>query len=254
MIFVRTSRAAGGRWYESPRRCGEELAQLHISGTFPRPSEDVVARFGRLGVADVGEAMDGHNLMQLIAVVSGARVAGPATTFLTPPGQNLALQVAVEVARPGDVVVGSGLGSPTALWGMTVTVAARARGIAGAVVDGCARDIADIRNEQFPVWCASVSARGARKDVFGAVNVATVCAGVLVRPGDVVLADDDGVIVVPLEDAEEILTRAEERRGQEEEMVPRLRSGATPFQLLGLSELLAGKGVTIDGSESRQPS
>ena len=219
---------------------------MQVSGAFPRPDQDIVDRFARLGVADVGEAMDGRNLLELAGVVAGARVAGPATTFVTPPGQNLALQVAVEVARAGDVVVGSALGSPTALWGMTVTIAARSRGIAAAVVDGCARDVADIRANEYPVWCASVSPRGARKDVFGRVNVPIVCAGVAVRPGDVVLADDDGVAVVPLEDAGAVLARAEERRRQEQEMVPQLRAGATPFQLLGLREILASRGVTID--------
>jgi 4-hydroxy-4-methyl-2-oxoglutarate aldolase len=226
---------------------------VQVSGAFSRPDPELVARAGRVGVSDVGEVMDRPGLLRLNAVLAGARVAGPATTFATPPGQNLALQVAVEVARPGDIVVGTAEGSPTALWGMTVTVAARGRGIVGAVVDGCARDIADIRAEQFPVWCASISARGARKDVFGAVNVPIVCAGVRVRPGDLVLADDDGVAVVPLEQLEDVLARAEERRQREEEMVPLLRSGATPYQLLGLSESLAEKGVTIANELTSPP-
>jgi 4-hydroxy-4-methyl-2-oxoglutarate aldolase len=226
---------------------------LQVSGAFPRPDQELVARAALLGVADVGEVMETPGLMQLDAVVAGARVAGPATTFATPPGQNLALSVAVEVARPGDVIVGTAAGSATALWGMTVTVAARGRGIAGAVVDGCARDIADIREEQFPVWCACISPRGARKDVFGAVNAPIVCAGVTVRAGDLVLADDDGVAIVPLEQLEDVLARAEERRRSEQEMVPLLRSGATPFQLLGLSESLAEKGVTIEDETSSAP-
>jgi 4-hydroxy-4-methyl-2-oxoglutarate aldolase len=226
---------------------------MEVSGSFPRPDQSLVARFGQLGVSDVGEAMDSRNLMDLRGIVAGAHVAGPATTFVTPPGQNLALQVALEIARPGDVIVGSAHGSRTALWGMTVTMAARGRGVAGAVVDGCARDIMDIRNEQFPVWSAGISPRGARKDIFGAVNVPIACAGVSVRPGDIVLADDDGVAVIPLEEAEAILERAEERRGKEQQMVPLLRSGSTPFQLLALAEVLASKGVTISSSASRPP-
>lgn len=224
-----------------------------MTGAFERPDRELVVRAAQLGASDIGEAMAGRNVMTLTSIVAGARVAGPATTFLTPPGQNLALQAALEVARPGDVVVGSAGGSATALWGMTVTLAASARRIAGAVVDGCARDIADIREERFPVWCASVSPRGARKDVFGAVNVPIVCAGVLVRPGDLVLADDDGVVVVPLEEAEDVVARSEERRSRELEMVPLLRSGSTPFQLLGLAESLSEKGVTIEDSEGGTP-
>lgn len=226
---------------------------MRVSATFKRPDRQLVERFGLLGVADVGEAMEGRNLLPLTGVVAGATAAGPATTFVTPPGQNLALHIALEVARPGDVIVGSAQGSQTALWGMTVTVAAGARGIAAAVVDGCARDVADIRADGFPVWCASVSPRGARKDVFGAVNVPIVCAGVVVRPGDVVLADDDGVAVVPLEEAEDVLALAEERRRKEQAMLPMLRAGATPFQILGLDALPALRAVSLDIATDRPP-
>jgi 4-hydroxy-4-methyl-2-oxoglutarate aldolase len=193
----------------------------------------------RLTAASVGEVMHGLGIMAptLRSRTPGRTVVGPATTCRTIAGSNLAIHRALAAAAPGDVLVLTATGgSATGLWGGMVTRSAVARGIAGVIADGAVRDTRDILAAGLPVWSAEVSPRGAAKHDPGEVNVDVVCGGVLVRPGDVVVADDDGIAVIPAAIAQDILAQAREREVREERACERLDQGESTFEVLGLSE------------------
>src|ERR1700682_112731 len=228
--------------------------RVTVSASFPRPSEAMIARFRGLGSATVGEALAGRNLMSpdIRPVFVGCSVVGPATTCIVEPFDNLSMHLALQVARPGDVIViATRLRGSTGLWGGLTTASAVARGIAGVVADGGVRDTADIARARFPVWAAAITPRGASKQAFGSVNQPVSCGGVVVAPGDLVIGDDDGVVVVPQDLIATVITAAESRATKETALRTKLSAGATPFEHLGLHETLRAIGVEIqepDGS------
>jgi len=202
-------------------------------------------------VATVGEAAGLVQVMhsRIRALLPNVRIAGAATTCACFPGDNLSLHVALQVAARGDVIViGSCPPTMTGLWGGLAATSAKARGIVGVVADGGVRDVAELRRLDFPTWATAVSSKGATKSTFGAVNVPVLCGDVLVHPGDLVLADDDGVVVVPLSDIDAVYEQARARQDREDEMRPQLEAGATPFELLGLGTVLEKLGVRIVGA------
>lgn len=213
-----------------------------------RVSPEIIAAFNGLDVSTVYESLTEEGLLpeDVRAIVAGATVCGPAVTAHNAPGDNLAMHVALEFAAPGDVlVVATGSAEPAATWGGQVTEAAVGKGIAGVVTDGYVRDVSVVRHHQFGLWAHGISPRHATKNSLSGVNVPVRCAGVLVEPGDLVIGDDDGVVVVRRATAADVVDRARTRQATEREAVPLLAQGQTPFGLHGMASVLEANGVTI---------
>jgi 4-hydroxy-4-methyl-2-oxoglutarate aldolase len=197
-------------------------------------SSDPVSRLAALDTATVHEAAGrlGNLDARIRPIQTGTTIAGRALTVVCHPGDNLAIHRAVVAANDGDIMVVNAGGHVAGYWGEILAVAAQVRGIRGVVIDGGCRDIAALRRIGFPVWSAGVSVQGTIKAVPGLVNSPIVAGGVAVRPGDYVLADDDGVVVVPVERVDEVLDAAEARHDKEERGFTALRAGATTFDVL----------------------
>jgi 4-hydroxy-4-methyl-2-oxoglutarate aldolase len=182
-------------------------------------------------------------------IYPGARAAGTAVTVLAPPGDNWMIHVAVEVCRPGDLLVVATTSDNTdAMLGELLATSLRARGVTGAVIDAGCRDVAALREMGFPVWARAISAQGAVKATLGAVNVPVVCAGAAVRPGDAVVGDDDGVVVVERERAAEVAAACAEREAREAETRARLAGGELGLDLYGMRGKLEALGLRwVDG-------
>jgi 4-hydroxy-4-methyl-2-oxoglutarate aldolase len=207
----------------------------------------------RLGVATVHEAQRRTGLMQpyLKPVWRGARIAGSAVTALCHPGDNWMIHVAVEVIQPGDVlVVACSSESTDGAVGELLATSLKARGARGVVIDMGCRDASEITEMAFPVWSRAISAKGTVKESLGSVNVPVVCAGVHVVPGDVVVADDDGVVIVPRADAARVAQAGEQREEREATTRARLAKGELGLDIYGMRRALAEKGLRyVDGPE-----
>lgn len=211
-----------------------------------RPDADAVRRLGAAGVATVAEAAGRRGVMDpaMRPVVDGARVAGAAVTALCHPGDNLMIHAAVEQCAPGDVLVAAVTSaSQDGMFGELLATSLRARGVAGIVIDAGVRDIAALRRMPFPTWSRAVSAHGTVKATPGAVNVPVVCAGASVGPGDVVVADDDGVVCVAAADAADVADRSAQREEREQQVRQRLAAGELGLDIYGLRQHLAERGV-----------
>jgi 4-hydroxy-4-methyl-2-oxoglutarate aldolase len=207
--------------------------------TFRRPSREDVASLAAFTPATLHEALGQAGAMPFAIkpIYPGMRVCGPALTVDCTPGDNLAIHVAVERAEPGDVLVVDYKGFLEAgPFGDVLATACLAAGIVGLVIDGCVRDGPTLREMQFPVFARGLNMKGTAKNAVGAVGVPIVCAGVPVSPGDVVVGDDDGVVVVPREKMAATASAARKRDDMEADMRVRLKAGATTVDLLGLKE------------------
>lgn len=211
-----------------------------------RADSNAVGTLAAVGVSTAHEALGRSGLMKpyLRPIWSGAQIAGPAVTVLAQPGDNWMIHVAVEQCQKGDVlVVGCTSDNSDGMFGELLATALRTRGVAGLVIDAGCRDVRPLSEMRFPVWSKAISAKGTVKSTLGAVNVPVVCAGVNVEPGDVVVADDDGVVVIPKKLAVETAQKAQKRKDDEDGKRKQLEAGVLSLDLYKMREPLAKAGL-----------
>lgn len=218
----------------------------------PRAPIEKVDTLAEYGVATVHEALGRTGFLgpALRPTHLGSRVGGTAVTVLCWPGDNLMIHAAVEQCRPGDLlVVTTTSPSSDGMFGELFATALQVRGVRGLVTEAGVRDVADLHAMGFPVWCGAVSAQGTVKATAGAVNVPITVGGQVIRPGDAVLADDDGVMVVPRHDVDRALERSQARIDKEEASRQAFRNGELGLDRYGLRAKLAELGVEYVSAE-----
>ena len=221
-----------------------ELGVVHRK--IERADRAATDELAALGVATVHEAMGRVGLMQphMRPIYAGARACGPAVTVLLQPGDNWMMHVAAEQIQPGDVVVAACTVENTdGFFGDLLATSYRAHGAVGLVIDGGVRDVADLTAMQFPVFSRAISARGTVKATLGSVNIPVICAGALVNPGDVVMADADGVVIVPAGIAQQAADAAEAREANEDEKRAKLAKGVLGLDMYNMRGPLEKAGL-----------
>jgi 4-hydroxy-4-methyl-2-oxoglutarate aldolase len=218
-----------------------------VRRTISRADAAAVEQLAGVGVATIHEAMGRAGLMKnyMRPVYPGAALCGPAVTVLLPPGDNWMLHVVAEQIQEGDVVVAACTSEcEDGFFGELLATSFRARGARGLVIEGGVRDVTDLQAMGFPVFSRAISARGTVKATLGSVNVPIVCAGIAIAPGDVVVGDADGVVVVPAPAAQAVADAARAREAKEAEKRARLAAGVLGLDMYGMREPLARAGLT----------
>jgi 4-hydroxy-4-methyl-2-oxoglutarate aldolase len=218
----------------------------HIITGIARPDRKLIEAYRELGAATVYEAAGrvGSVSPAIKPLAKGVHILGPAVTVLCHPRDNLMLHKALQIAQPGDVLVASTGGYPDAgYWGGLMATSAMARKVAGLAIDGCVRDSEEMVRMGFPIFCRGTCMQGTTKGVLGTVNLPILFGEVMVNPGDLVLGDDDGIVIVAAKDLEKVLAASRKRVENEVQKAAALKSGTSSMELNKLEPVLKSLGA-----------